>query len=334
MAINGVQFQKGLSQAEFFERFGSEAQCAQAVERIRWPEGFRCPRCQGVAHCRIVRGGRTLFQCTACRHQASATAGTMMDSTKLPLRHWFMAMYLIGQAKTGLSALALMRSLGVSYRSAWLMHHKVMQAMAQADAQCPLSGNVQLDDAYLGGEHPGTGGRGSENKVAFVAAVQLSAAGQPLRAKMNALNGFTTSAVSTWAKANLTPDSDVTSDGLACFAGVIDAGCAHTYYIVGKKKPRDLPQFKWINTVIGNLKTMINGAHKHFAFAKYPHRYLGAFCYRFNNRFDLRALMTGLAGHVVAAGKTPERVIRGVAEVHAKSGAMNTSEIRAASPFV
>ena len=257
-----------------------------------------------------------------------------MDSTKLPLRHWFMAMYLIGQAKTGLSALALMRSLGVSYRSAWLMHHKVMQAMAQADAQCPLSGNVQLDDAYLGGEHPGTGGRGSENKVAFVAAVQLSAAGQPLRAKMNALNGFTTSAVSTWAKANLTPDSDVTSDGLACFAGVIDAGCAHTYYIVGKKKPRDLPQFKWINTVIGNLKTMINGAHKHFAFAKYPHRYLGAFCYRFNNRFDLRALMTGLAGHVVAAGKTPERVIRGVAEVHAKSGAMNTSEIRAASPFV
>jgi hypothetical protein len=92
MAINRVQFQKGLSQTEFPERFGSEAQCAQAMERMRWPEGIRCPRCQGAAHCKIVRGGRALFPCTACRHQTSATAGTMMDCTKLPSRHWFMAM--------------------------------------------------------------------------------------------------------------------------------------------------------------------------------------------------------------------------------------------------
>jgi hypothetical protein len=152
------------------------------------------------------------------------------------------------------------------------MHHKMTQAMAQAEAQRPLSGDLQLDDAYLGGGHPGTGGRGSENKVAFGAAVQLGATGQPLQAKMNALGGFTTSAISTGTKANLKPESDVSSDGLACFAGVIDAGCSLAYHVVGKKKPRDLPQFKWINTVIGNLKTMINGAHKHFAFAQYPHR--------------------------------------------------------------
>lgn len=134
---------------------------------------------------------------------------------------------------------------------------------------------------------------------------------------MTAITSFTTSAVTKWAKANLRPDSDVTSDGLACFAGVIEAGCSHTFYVVGTKKPRDLPQLKWIITAIGNLKTMIIGAHKHFTFAKYPHRCLGAYCYRFINRFDLRARMTQVVGHVVAASKAPERVLRGVAEVHA-----------------
>jgi transposase-like protein len=317
MAQNRVQFQRGMSQSEFTRRFGSEEQCAAELERLRWPDGFRCPRCDGAAHSRISRGGRPLFQCTACRHQASLTAGTMMDNTKLPLSQWFIAMYLIAQAKTGLSGMTLMHRLGVSYRTAWTMHHKIMQSMAEADAQCPLSGNIQLDDGYLGGEQPGTGGRGSENKVPFVAAVEVSDEGRPLRAKMTAISGFTSQAVKDWSSENLKPGSDVLSDGLACFGGVIDAGCAHTFVVVGQHKPRDLPQFKWVNTVIGNLKTMINGAHKHFDFVKYSHRYLGAFCYRFNNRFDLCALVTRLFGHVVAAGKMPERVLRRAAESHA-----------------
>jgi hypothetical protein len=240
----------------------------------------------------------------------------MMDNTKLPLRLWFLATYLIGQAKTGLSAMALMRQLGVSYRSAWLMHHKIMQSMAEADAQCALAGNIQLDDAYLGGEKPGTPGRGSENKVAMVAAVELSDDGRPLRTKMTALQGFTSQAVTAWARMNLVSGSDVLSDGLACFAGVIDAGCSHSFIVVGDRKPREIPRFKWVNTLLGNLKTMINGAHKHFDFVKYPHRFLGSFAYRFNNRFDLRGLVTRLIGHVAAAGKMPERTIRGSAESH------------------
>jgi ribosomal protein L37AE/L43A len=102
MAQNRVQFQKGMSQVEFTGQFGSEEQCAVELQRQRWPEGFRCPQCDATAHSRLTRDGRPLFQCTACRHQASLTAGTMMDNTKLPLRLWFLATYLIGQAKTGL----------------------------------------------------------------------------------------------------------------------------------------------------------------------------------------------------------------------------------------
>jgi hypothetical protein len=317
MSINRVQFQSGMSIHEFVDRFGSEAQCGRALELLRWPNGFRCPRCDGQDHYRIGQGGRVLMQCRACRHQTSLTAGTMMDSSKLPLRKWFLAMYLLSQAKTGLSSLALMRQLGVSYRTAWLVNQKIMLTMAQCDDTAPLSGDVQVDDAYLGGERPGVGGRGSPNKVPFIAAVSLTDHGAPVRIKMSPLPGFTLNAVTQWARQNLLAGSNVLSDGLNCFAGVIDAGCAHSFIVVGQRKPRELPAFKWVNTILGNLKTAIAGAHKHFKFAKYATQYLGAFSYRFNRRLDLRALVIQLIADVVRATPLPQRAIRGLAELHA-----------------
>ena len=97
-------------------------------------------------------------QCNTCRLQTSLTAGTMMANSKLPLRAWFLAMYLISQAKTGLSALALKRDLGVNYRTAWLVHQKIMGVMTRDDAQHGLVGDVVVDDAYLGREHSGKTG--------------------------------------------------------------------------------------------------------------------------------------------------------------------------------
>ena len=105
------------------------------------------------------------------------------------------------------------------------------------------------------------------------------------------------------------------SDGLACFAAVTEAGCNHRVQIVGQRKPRDLPQFKWVNTVLGNLKTMLSGAYKAFAYAKYAERYLGAFAYRFNRRFDLAGLVARLIVDVCCGQATPRRVIR-QAELH------------------
>jgi len=147
MAMNQIQFQPGLSMPEFFDLYGTESQCAQALQRARWPSGFRCPRCDGVAHC-VLRGGTfKVFQCDACRHQTSLIAGTVFQGTKLALSVWFLAIFLISQAKTGLSALALKRHLGVSYPTAWLMHHKLMLAMATREDGYVLCGDVQVDDA-------------------------------------------------------------------------------------------------------------------------------------------------------------------------------------------
>ena len=261
MAFNRIQFQHGMSIPEFLRSFGTEAQCAEAVKAARWPSGFRCPRCGCADHYVVGHGARKLFQCNGCRHQTSLTAGSLMQHTKLALTTWFLAIYLISQAKTGLSSLALKRQLGVSYPTAWLLQHKINRAMGQQERTHRLSGEVQIDDAYLGGERTGgKSGRGSENKVPFVAAVSLNEAGHPMYAKLSVVSGFTSLALGNWAKASLTPGSVVSSDGLGCFAAVAGAGCLHLPTVVGALKPRDLPEFKWVNTVLGNLKTTLAGA--------------------------------------------------------------------------
>ncbi len=147
---------------------------------------------------------------------------------------------------------------GTAQQQGRLAHRKVA-----AKRQRPqlLGGAVQLDDAYLGGERSGgKPGRGSENKVPFVAAVSMNDAGQPIRFKLDIVSCFTSDAIAKWAKASLLPKAIVTSDGLGCFAAVTKAGCIHMPRVVGALKPRDLPEFKWINAVLGNLKTMMSGA--------------------------------------------------------------------------
>jgi hypothetical protein len=194
MSSHKIQFQPGMSIPEFLHHFGTEAQCAEALQRARWPKGFCCLRCNDARHYLVSQGARKLFQCIGCRHQASVTAGTMMEHSKLPLTTWFLAIHLISQAKTGISALALKRDLGVrgvSYPTAWLLHQKINRAMADREASHLLEGAVQLDVAYLGGERSGgKAGRGSENKVPFVAALSLDENCGPTHLKLDVVSGF------------------------------------------------------------------------------------------------------------------------------------------------
>lgn len=178
MAKNKVQFQKGYSIIDLFREYGTEKQCEGALFKWRWPDQFSCSKCGSHSYCRLKT--RRLYQCNHCHHQTSLTAGTIFEKTKLPLTTWFLGIHLLTQSKTGLSALELKRQLGVSYNTAWLMKHKVMQVMKERDDSKPLKGLVQLDDVYWGGErHGGKRGRGSADKTPFVAAVEVSEDGCP-----------------------------------------------------------------------------------------------------------------------------------------------------------
>ena len=153
MELNPMQFQKGISRNEFLSLYGTEDQCFDALYQWRWPNGFMCPHCGHDRCCQL--NSRKLQQCNRCHRQTSITAGTIFDSTKLPLTVWFQAIYLMTQDKKGVSVMKLYRHLGISYKAAWRMRHKLMRVMMKRGRRFPLTGWVKLDDAYLGGERSG-----------------------------------------------------------------------------------------------------------------------------------------------------------------------------------
>ena len=140
MSINAIQFQPGLSMAQFIQTYGTEAKCYRVLYKARWPQGFLCPCCQNRSRSRFRREGRIYYQCRACRHQTTLVSGTLFQNTKLSLTTWFLALYLLTSTKTNLSALELKRHLGVNYKAAWRLKHKVMQGHGRTRGS-PPTGN-------------------------------------------------------------------------------------------------------------------------------------------------------------------------------------------------
>lgn len=220
-------------------------------------------------------------------------------------------MHLLTQSKNNVSALELKRHLGVRYKAAWLMKHKLLQVMFLREDTRRLDGRVEVDDAYLGGRLPGgKSGRGSENKVSFIAAVQTNDAGHPLLVCLRKLE-FTKEAIAKWARKSLCASAQVVSDGLWCFQAVTTIGAGHERSVTGGGAASvKLPQFKAVNTLLGNLKTAFAGTYHSFDFAKYAHRYLAEVQYRFNRRFDLSTILGRLIHASAVTKPHPERCLR------------------------
>jgi transposase-like protein len=311
MGMNRVQYQHGLPLLDFFEEYGSAERCEELVRSWRWPGGFVCPRCAGVEHSAFRRSCRLYFQCSGCRYQCSLVAGTIFESTKVSLPKWFVAMHLMTQAKNNVSALELMRHLGVSYPTAWLMKHKIMEVMRRREDSRELTGRVEIDDAYLGGEHHGgKPGRGSPNKVSFVAAVQTTETGSPVLACFSR-RPFTKESIQEFAAKSLAAPATLVSDGLSCFTAIRGTGILHEQHVTGGGPGCvEHPSFLAVNTVLGNLKTAFAGTYHAFGFAKYAHRYLAQVQYLFNRRFNLRTILKRLARAACTTAPCPLQMVR------------------------
>jgi transposase-like protein len=154
---------------EFEARFATDEACRAYLCQLRWPEGFRCPRC-GAAKAWLVRTVR--YECAACGSQTSVTAGTIFQDLRTPLTMWFRAMWCVASQRTGTSARALQQSLGFgSYQTAWTWLHKLRRAMVRPDRD-RLAGRVEVDETYFGGEEAGLDGRGALKKALIVVAAE------------------------------------------------------------------------------------------------------------------------------------------------------------------
>jgi len=308
MSRYDVQFQEGLSLGDFVASYGTEEQCVNALIQARWPQGFECPVCGSHRHCRLKRG---LFQCLDCRHQTSPTAGTIYDSTNLPLTVWFQAMHLLTQGKHSVSALELKRQLGVCYDTAWNLKQKLLQVMLEREEPRVLSGRVEVDDAYMGGEHhEGKRGRGAEGKTPFVAAVMTDPDDPDcvLYLKMKPLKHVSCKELEPWFRKFIAPGIRVLTDGWKAY-NFLGKGYEHD----AQKSPSgwksaQVPGFRWVNTVLGNLKGNIVGVTR-WVGRVHLDRYLAEFQYRFNRRFDLKSMLKRLLAAAVTTPAMPHRLL-------------------------
>ena len=308
MSKNKIQLQIGLSEPEFIDRFGTEEQCVAYLEKLKWPNGFTCEACSEKRYGLYQSGTRQIYQCCRCRKNHRLTAGTLFHRTKIPLRKWFIAIREISQSKNSISALELHRHLNVNYKTAWLMKHKIMQLMYESDKQYKLKNRVEIDDAYLGGVlKGGKRGRGSENKSPFIAAVQCNSENHPVFVKLTPVDDFKYKTVKSWAVDNLHRGCLTVSDGLEGFKA-LDEVSDHKTLVTSKASPEEIEAtFKWVNTILSNVKTSISGTFHALDFKRYGFRYLAELQFRINRRFDLRRMFFGLLEKAVKSCPKPAK---------------------------
>ena len=264
---------------EFMERFNTEEACRDHFFTMRWPNGFVCPKCEHNEYS-FIRF-RNLYQCKKCGHQASITAGTIMHKSHTGLREWFLAVFLVIHDKRGISALQLSKDIGVSYYTAWLMLHKLRDAMAQRDKKYMLGGKVEIDDAFFGAPiEGGRRGRGTDKTPAIIE-LELDKQGRPLYMKaevVDAINGETATEL---AKRTIEPGAEVYTDGLSSYEKLSSEGYEHHAENFDPQKNPD--HLHWLHTIISNLKAFVVGTY-HGIDKKHLQRYFDEFCYRFNRR--------------------------------------------------
>jgi len=284
-----------LSFFEYQEQFSDEEDCFKYLFRLRWPNGFVCPKCGGSEYYMIYKHKR--FQCKQCRHQTSVTAGTVFHRSHQPLRILFMAVYLIATSKKGLSAMELRRKLGISgYKTAWLLMQKIRTAMASS-GKFLLTRMVEIDETYIGGHREGPRGRGAKDKTLVAIAVETNGSTMG-RAYLKTINSLTMTELEQFVKDHVARATKVSTDGHKSY-GSLNNDYVHVPVKNSKacSKSDVLPK---VHIVVANLKMWLRGTYNCLP-AKHLQRYLDEFVFRFNRRWNLENIFDKLLVRCVNA---------------------------------
>ena len=261
---------------EFQEQFATEEACHDYLFRIRWPDGITCPRCK---HCGVWVTDRSLYMCKRCDFQFSLTSGTLFEGTRKPLRLWFWAMWYVTNQKHGVSALGLQRVLELgSYRTAWTWLHKFRVAMV-IPGRDRLSGTVEVDETYIGGEQSGKRGRGASGKALVVIAVEDK--DEHLgRIRLRRIPDASAASLVTFIQDCVEPGSIINTDGWAGYKPM--SSKPYTHRVIRESAEDDLTPL--VHRVASLLKRWLLGTHQGAILPSHLDYYLDEFTFRFNRR--------------------------------------------------
>ena len=268
-----------LSILEFQQQFPDDDSCRRYLVAVRWPQGFVCERCGGMAGSELVE--RRLWQCRYCGYQASLTSGTVLHGTRLPLTLWFWAAYLVSTLGPGVSAVQLQRQLGIRrYETAWLILHKLRRAMVDPDRTL-LTDEIEVDETMIGGHEPDRrGGRQRDSKKTLVAvAIEVRGEGSG-RLRLQVIPDASAQSLGEFIHTNVTVRSIVHTDGWVGYSKKAMLGYDHRPLAQAQQDEFLLPR---AHRAIGNLKTWLQGTH-HGVSPQHLPVYLNEFVFRHNRR--------------------------------------------------
>ena len=275
-----------LSFLQFQDRLSDEDKCLSHLIELRWPEGFECPHCK-VKGRKCFKPSRGVFECYGCFKLTSPTAGTVFHRTKVPLRKWFWAIYLLSTPKKSVSTLYLSRQLELNYRTAWGMRLKIQKAMANRDQQYSLVGAVEIDEIWIGGKQTFEKRREiGPNKTPFFLAVSEDKIGTPRFAKASELkSGYQAEEIEQATETAVPePSSILKGDAHGAHQNMTRKGYTVELSNQTKNPEATAEHLKWLNIITSNLKRYLISTH-HGVFPNYRSSYVSEFLYRFNRRF-------------------------------------------------
>ncbi len=296
---------------EFLACFPDEAACRRYLAQMRWPGGFTCPACGG-RQCWWLSDGR--LSCARCRKRVSPAAGTIFADTKLPLTTWFRAAWLVTNTKNGMSALSLQRALGLrSYDASWLLLHKLRRAMVRPGREL-LSGEIEVDESYVGGPEPGKRGRGALGKAIVAIAVEMRPQGASGRIRLARIPDCSEPVLTAFASQAAAAGSVVYTDHWSGYSGLGEAGFIHhPTNISASGDPAHIVMPR-VHRVASLLKRWLLGTHQGGMQQHQLDYYLDEFVFRFNRRSSRSRgqLFLRLLEQALATGPvTGDRIVGG-----------------------
>lgn len=264
---------------DFGRDFPDDKSCLQWLANNRWPNGIHCPKCDAVTKHHIMEKRRS-FSCQVCGHHVHPTAGTIFHKSPTPLTDWFYATFLMASTRCGISAKQIQRELGVTYKTAWRMCHLIRKRLDEGVH--PLSGNVEIDETYIGGKRPGKRGRGADHKTAVMGSVER-------QGKVNALAvpNVKTKTIMPFIQNSVLPHGNIIhTDEFNIYNSLTTLGYDHRrVYHAARVYVQGTTHTNTIEGFWSLVKRGINGVY-HAVSPKYLQNYLTEYSYRYNHRHD------------------------------------------------
>jgi len=269
---------------EFHAWFSTDDDCLDYLEWLRWSGGFVCPDCGHGVGWRMADGR---LRCAACDSRTSVTAGTIFDKTRTPLTVWFTACWLFATAKDGVSALHLKRVLAIgSYQTAWAMLHRLRSVLVRPGREL-LSGRVEVDETFIGGEEAGVPGRAKGKKVLTAVAVEIREPKGLGRCRMAPVADASAQSLHAFIRDHVEPGATIITDGWRAYLGIEESGYVHVRRSQRAAKARGedpntlLPA---VHRVASLAKRWLLSTHQGAARDTHLLGYLNEFVFRFNRR--------------------------------------------------